>query len=61
MKAPFNNNLPTLTNDVMVNPKNPENPDSKLSAAAHIISNEDWVHSIWFGRRWVLLGNISRK
>jgi hypothetical protein len=28
MKATFNNNLPTQTNDVMVNPKNPENPDS---------------------------------
>jgi hypothetical protein len=28
MKAPFNNNLPTLTNDVMVNPRNPENPVS---------------------------------
>jgi hypothetical protein len=28
MKAPFNNNLPTQTNDVMVNPENPENPDS---------------------------------
>ena len=28
MKAPFNNNLPNQTNDVMVNPRNPENPDS---------------------------------
>jgi hypothetical protein len=28
MKAPFNNNLPIQTNDVMVNPVNPENPDS---------------------------------
>jgi hypothetical protein len=28
MKAPFNNNLPNQTNDVMVNPINPENPDS---------------------------------
>jgi hypothetical protein len=27
-KAPTNNNLPTQTNDVIVNPKNPENPDS---------------------------------
>ena len=27
-KAPFNNNLSTQTNDVMVNPRNPENPDS---------------------------------
>jgi hypothetical protein len=28
MKAPFNNYLPTQTIDVMVNPRNPENPDS---------------------------------
>jgi hypothetical protein len=28
MKAPFNNNLPNQTNDVMVNPINLENPDS---------------------------------
>ena len=28
MKTPFNNNLPTQTNDVIVNPINPENPDS---------------------------------
>jgi len=28
MKAPFNNNLPTQTGEVMVNPINPENPDS---------------------------------
>ncbi len=28
MKAPFNNNLPNQTNDVIVNPINPENPDS---------------------------------
>jgi hypothetical protein len=30
MKAPFNNNLPTQTNDVIVNPRHPENPDSKI-------------------------------
>jgi hypothetical protein len=29
MKAPFNNNLPSQTKGVMVNPVNPENPDSK--------------------------------
>jgi hypothetical protein len=29
MKAPFNYNLPNQTNDVMVNPRNLENPDSK--------------------------------
>jgi hypothetical protein len=40
MKVPYNNNLPTQTNDVMVNP---ENPDSKL-AAAPVISTEEWVH-----------------
>jgi len=28
IKATFNNNLPTQTNDVIVNPENPENPDS---------------------------------
>jgi hypothetical protein len=28
MKAPFNNYLSTQTIDVMVNPINPENPDS---------------------------------
>jgi hypothetical protein len=28
IKAPFNNNLTNQTNDVMVNPRNPENPDS---------------------------------
>jgi hypothetical protein len=27
IKAPFNNNLPNQTNDVMVNPRNPENTD----------------------------------
>ena len=30
LKAVFNNNLPTQTNDVMVNPENPENPDSNI-------------------------------
>ena len=29
MKAPFNNNLPTQTGDVIINPGNPVNPDSK--------------------------------
>jgi hypothetical protein len=29
MKAPFYDNLPTQTGDVLVNPINPENPDSK--------------------------------
>ena len=30
MKVPFNDNLPTQTVYVMVNPINPVNPDSKL-------------------------------
>jgi hypothetical protein len=38
MKASFNNNLPNQTNDVIVNP---ENPDSKPMAAARVISNGD--------------------
>ena len=41
MKAVFNKKLPTQTNDVMVNPQNPENPDSN-PAAARIISTEEW-------------------
>jgi hypothetical protein len=28
LKAPFNNYLPNHTDDVMVNPRNPVNPDS---------------------------------
>jgi len=28
MKVPLNNNLQNQTNDAMVNPGNPENPDS---------------------------------
>jgi hypothetical protein len=35
MKAPFNNNLKPQTGDVIVNPKNPVNPDSELWATAH--------------------------
>jgi hypothetical protein len=38
MKVPFNNNLNSQTNDVMVNPINPENPDSKIArCCAHQI------------------------
>jgi hypothetical protein len=29
MKSPFNSNLPSQIGDVIVNSKNPENPDSK--------------------------------
>ena len=28
MKPPSNNNFPTQINDVIINPMNPENPDS---------------------------------
>ncbi|GDX47149.1 hypothetical protein LBMAG24_24770 [Bacteroidota bacterium] len=31
MKAPFKNNLPNQNRDVIVNPRNPVNPDSKPS------------------------------
>jgi hypothetical protein len=54
MKAPYNNNLPTQTSDVIVNPENPVNLDSKPVAVARIISNEDKIDGIRFGRRWVL-------
>jgi hypothetical protein len=40
MKATNNNDLPTQTGDVKVNPVNPENPDSNL-AAARIISTQE--------------------
>ena len=39
MKSVFYNNLPTQTGDVIINPINPVNPDSKRHAAAHSISN----------------------
>jgi hypothetical protein len=42
MKAPFYNNLPMLTNDVLINPRNPVNPDSKPMAAAYKFSNYDY-------------------
>ena len=35
IKAPFNNNLPSQTKGVMVNPENPKNPDSKPGCCAH--------------------------
>jgi hypothetical protein len=34
MKAPLNNNISPQTGDVIVNPKNPANPDSERQAAA---------------------------
>jgi len=39
MKSVFYNNLPTQTGDVIINPINPVNPDSKRHAAGHSISN----------------------
>jgi hypothetical protein len=45
MESLFNNNLSTQTNDVIINPENLENPDSKPMTAARIISPEDWVHT----------------
>ena len=44
MDAPFNNNLPTPFNDVIVNPVNPVNPDSKPMAAARRISIDGRVY-----------------
>jgi hypothetical protein len=43
MNASIINYPPRLSNDVMVNPENPENPDSKPVAAARIISIDDLV------------------
>ena len=40
IKATFNNTLATQTGDVIVNPINPENPDSK-SGCKYVISIED--------------------
>ncbi len=41
MTASFNSNLPTFNGDVIVNPQNPVNPDSKPMAAKRIISIEN--------------------
>jgi hypothetical protein len=43
MKAPSNINLPTQAGDVIVNPRHPENPDSKPMAAAYKFSNNDYL------------------
>ena len=37
MKKLSNNNLSTQTNDVIVNPRNPVNPDSKRDASGQIL------------------------
>jgi hypothetical protein len=49
MKAPFNNNLPPQTSDVIVNPINPENPDSKTNGCcAHNFQlRQDRWYSVW--------------
>ena len=49
MKALFNSYLHTLTNDVLVNPRNPVNLDSKPMAAARIISKADWRDGCFWG------------
>ena len=49
MKALFNSYLHTLTNDVIVNPRNPVNLDSKPMAAARIISKADWRDGCFWG------------
>ena len=49
MKAPFDSYLPTQPGDVISNPRNPENPDSKPKAAARIISKEDWRDGCFWG------------
>jgi hypothetical protein len=41
MIASFNNNPPVPYNDVLVNPQNSVNPDSKPMAAARLISTDD--------------------
>ena len=56
MMTPFNNNLPMSTNDVIVNPVHPVNPDSKPVAAARIISTDDWV----FIRKWIISYKLTR-
>ena len=37
MRAPFNNNLPMPTDDVIVNPRNPENPASKIVYSGQMV------------------------
>ena len=49
MKALFNSYLPTITRDVIVNPRNPVNLDSKPMAAARIISKADWRDGCFWG------------
>ncbi len=44
------------SNDVIVNPVHPVHPDSKLVAAARIISTDDWV----FIRKWIISYKLTR-
>jgi hypothetical protein len=46
IKAPFNNNLPPQTGDLIVNPINPVNPDSKRHAAARTRLNNTQCSSL---------------
>ena len=46
MKAPFNNNRPTQTGDVMVNPRNPVNPDSKPGVRGKFILKPDEMNDL---------------
>ena len=53
MKVPFNNNLNSQTNDVMVNPINPENPDSKTTrCSTHQIKQHP---TLTLHYRWIFL------
>ena len=49
MKESFNNNLPSQTGDVIVNPINPENPDSKTNGccAHNFHLRQDRWYSVW--------------
>jgi hypothetical protein len=58
MDAPFNNNLTTPFNDVIVNPGNPENPDSKPIAAARRISIDGRVPDVFSGVRYEKCENV---
>ena len=60
IKSPSNRNIPTLTGDVIINPINPENPDSKPMAAKHIISSEDWRDGCFWGMFWIFQIKVSQ-
>ena len=56
MIASFNNNPPVPYNDVLVNPQNPANPDSKPFAAARINSTDD----LGCMGSWCILGYYTK-